>query len=60
MHKMGHHWKKEPKGQYKDGHEHNVVVAYHQNIFLPFVATLCLHMCQWFQNGTLKNDPQRS
>lgn len=28
MNKMGYHWKKEPKAQYKDGHEREDVVAY--------------------------------
>lgn len=38
MNKMGYHWKKEPKGQYKDGHEREDVVAYRQNVFLPFIS----------------------
>ena len=40
MHKMGYLWKKDPKGQYKDGHKCEDVVAYWQNVFLPYVATL--------------------
>ena len=40
MAKMGDHWKKEPKGQYKDGHKHEDVVTYRQNVFLPFVASI--------------------
>lgn len=28
MHKMGYLWKKDPKGQYKDGHKCEDVVAY--------------------------------
>lgn len=35
MKKMGYHWKLELKGQYSDGHEHEDVVSYRQNIFLP-------------------------
>lgn len=38
MNKMGYHWKKEPKAQYKDGHECEDVVAYRQNVFLPFIS----------------------
>ena len=40
MAKMGYHWKKEPKGQYKDGHEREDVVTYRQNVFLPFIASI--------------------
>jgi len=40
MVKMGYHWKKEPKGQYKDGHKCKDVVTYQQNIFLPFIASI--------------------
>ena len=40
MAKMGYCWKKEPKGQYKNGHEREDVVTYRQNIFLPFVASI--------------------
>ncbi|KAI6116853.1 hypothetical protein EV401DRAFT_2058017 [Pisolithus croceorrhizus] len=35
LHKLGYRWKKEKQGQYSDGHEHDDVVHYHQNIFLP-------------------------
>jgi len=54
MNRIGYHWKKEPKGQYKDGHEHEDVVAYQQQVFLPFIATLTPHMCKWTQDGTLE------
>ena len=37
MAKMGYRCKKEPKGQYKDGHEHEDVVTYQENDFLPFI-----------------------
>ncbi|KZT27184.1 hypothetical protein NEOLEDRAFT_1155206 [Neolentinus lepideus HHB14362 ss-1] len=35
MHGMGYWWQCEHKGQYKDGHERQDVVEYHQMIFLP-------------------------
>src|SRR5882762_7323160 len=57
---MGYRWKKEPKGQYKDGHEQEDVVAYWQNIFLPFIATLLPHMCKWDQNGALETIPEEA
>lgn len=35
MQALGYSWRDEPKGQYKDGHEREDVVAYRQNVFLP-------------------------
>ncbi|KAI5993567.1 hypothetical protein EDD15DRAFT_2367317 [Pisolithus albus] len=35
MGRLGYRWKKEPRGQYSDGHERNDVVAYRQTIFIP-------------------------
>ncbi|KAI6167333.1 hypothetical protein EDD17DRAFT_1539942 [Pisolithus thermaeus] len=35
MKRLGYRWKKEPKGQYSDGHEQSDVVYYRQNVFLP-------------------------
>ena len=54
MAKMGYCWKKEPNGQYKDGHKHEDVVTYQQNIFLPFVVFIWSQMCQWTKDGTLE------
>ena len=51
---MGYLWKKDPKGQYKDGYKCEDVVAYWQNVFLPYVATLIPHMHCWTHNGTLE------
>ncbi|QRV79907.1 DDE family endonuclease [Ceratobasidium sp. AG-Ba] len=34
--RSGFWWRAEPKAQYFDGHEQNDVVAYRQNIFVPF------------------------
>ena len=55
MNHMGYHWKRTPKGQHKDGHEHEDVVAYKKNVFLPFVDTLIPQMCKWTPDGTLEN-----
>ncbi|KAF8445087.1 hypothetical protein L210DRAFT_3364670, partial [Boletus edulis BED1] len=33
MKTLGYHWKKEPTGQYADGHKREDIVHYHQNIF---------------------------
>ncbi|KIM79858.1 hypothetical protein PILCRDRAFT_55642, partial [Piloderma croceum F 1598] len=50
MNRMGCCWKKELKGQYKDGHEREDVVAYQQQVFLPLIATLTPHMYKWTQD----------
>ena len=47
MAKMGYRWKKEPKGQYKDGHERKDVVAYRQNVFLPFMFMASIRPHIW-------------
>ncbi|KAF9228309.1 hypothetical protein BS17DRAFT_693021 [Gyrodon lividus] len=47
MEKLDYCWKKEPKGQYSDGHEHDNIVNYCQNIFLPAWARFQLHMHNW-------------
>ena len=54
MNRMGYYRKKEPKGQYKNSHQCKDVVAYRQQVFLPFITTLTLHMCKWTQDGTLE------
>ena len=51
---MGYRWKKEPKGQYKDGHERKDVVSYRQNVFLPFMTSIRPHMRQWTKEGALE------
>ncbi|KAF9502913.1 hypothetical protein BS47DRAFT_1374511 [Hydnum rufescens UP504] len=33
---MQYRWQKQPQGQYVDGHERVDVIAYRQNVFLPF------------------------
>lgn len=48
---MSYRWKREPKGQYKDGHERSDVVAYRQGGFLPAVGVLEPRMTNWGING---------
>ncbi|KAI6101837.1 hypothetical protein F5141DRAFT_1190105 [Pisolithus sp. B1] len=47
LHKLGYRWKKEKWGQYSDGHEHDDVVHYHQNIFLPEWSSIELSLWNW-------------
>jgi hypothetical protein len=35
MGKMGYQWEKTPSGQYVDGHKHEDIVNYCQNVFIP-------------------------
>ncbi|KAH7922696.1 hypothetical protein BV22DRAFT_1016841 [Leucogyrophana mollusca] len=51
MKKLGYRWKKEPKGQYSDGHEREDVVYYRQHIFLPAWANLQSRMRIWEHNN---------
>jgi hypothetical protein len=47
MKELGYHWKKEPKGQYLDGHEREDVVRYHQDVFLPLWQKYQSQMRSW-------------
>ena len=47
MHRMRYRWRREPKGQYKDGHEREDVVAYRQNVFLPTMQQLETKITDW-------------
>ncbi|KIJ64674.1 hypothetical protein HYDPIDRAFT_90357 [Hydnomerulius pinastri MD-312] len=47
MKKLGYRWKKEPKGQYSDGHEREDVVYYRQNVFLPAWNHYLPRMRRW-------------
>jgi hypothetical protein len=47
MKELGYHWKKEPKGQYLDGHECEDVVRYRQGVFLPSWGKYQLQMRSW-------------
>jgi hypothetical protein len=55
MAKMGYRWKREPKGQYKDGHEREDVVSYRQNVLLPFFSTISPFTRHWTSDGELLN-----
>jgi hypothetical protein len=55
LNKMGYRWKREPKGQYKDGHEWEDVVTYRQNIFLPFFNSISPFTRHWNSDGELAN-----
>ncbi|KAF9506285.1 hypothetical protein BS47DRAFT_1374149 [Hydnum rufescens UP504] len=48
---MEYCWKKEPKGQYVNGHERKDVIAYHQNSFLPFWDKLLPLLRAWDRDG---------
>ncbi|KIJ08616.1 hypothetical protein PAXINDRAFT_88609 [Paxillus involutus ATCC 200175] len=47
MEKLGYRWRKEPKGQYSDGHEREDVVKYRQTVFLPAWAHFESKMRNW-------------
>jgi hypothetical protein len=51
MGRLGYRWKKEPKGQYSDGHERDDVVYYRQNVFLPAWDRYKSRMRQWDQQN---------
>ncbi|KAK0456923.1 hypothetical protein EV421DRAFT_1896115 [Armillaria borealis] len=51
LNRMSYQWKREPKGQYKDGHERSDVVAYRQDSFLPTVSVLEPRMTKWGIDG---------
>ena len=56
MDRMSYRWKREPKGQYKDGHEREDVVEYRQNVFLPAIEKLMDRMTKWRADGTAEPD----
>ncbi|KIK82067.1 hypothetical protein PAXRUDRAFT_154615 [Paxillus rubicundulus Ve08.2h10] len=47
MENLGYHWRKEPKGQYSDGHECKDVVKYIQTVFLPAWTNFESKMQNW-------------
>ena len=53
MRMRGYRWRKEPKGQYADGHESPEVIKYHQQAFLPARAELEKRMRKWDGEGKL-------
>ena len=50
MKKLGYRWTKDPKGQYVDGHEHEDVVRYRQNVFLPAWIHYQPQMRKWMED----------
>ena len=52
MHKLGWHWTTDPKGQYADGHEHEDVVDYCNNVFLPAIAEIEDCIENWLTDGS--------
>lgn len=53
MRMLGYRWRKEPKGQYADGHESPEVIKYHQQAFLPARAELEKRTRKWDGEGKL-------
>ncbi|KAG2153114.1 uncharacterized protein EDB93DRAFT_1082693 [Suillus bovinus] len=53
MNHLGYCWKKEPKGQYSDGHEQEDVVYFRQNVFLPAWNHYQTRMTKWNQEGDI-------
>jgi len=47
MKKLGFNWANIPKGQYIDGHEHEEVVTYQQEVFLPKLAEIDPKIQKW-------------
>ncbi|KAF8315112.1 hypothetical protein DL93DRAFT_2136065 [Clavulina sp. PMI_390] len=48
---MGFRWRKEPKGQYVDGHERDDVVDYRQKQYLPAIAAFRAQTREWDVDG---------
>jgi hypothetical protein len=48
---MEYQWQKEPSGQYVDGHEHNDIVTYQNNVMLPFWEKIEPTMQWWDEDG---------
>lgn len=51
LHRLEYWWTLEPSGQYVDGHEHNNVVKYHQEVFLPCWIEFEPHLQVWSIDG---------
>jgi hypothetical protein len=56
MYRISYRWKREPKGQYKDGHEREDVVEFRQNVFLPAMSKLLGRMTKWRADGSAEPD----
>ncbi|KAF8134839.1 hypothetical protein EV363DRAFT_1396310 [Boletus edulis] len=56
MDKLSYRWKKEPTGQYSDSHEHDNVVCYHQNVFIPAWNDYQQQMQKWKEDDIAVED----
>lgn len=53
---MSYRWKRELKGQYKDGHKWEDIVTYRQNVFLLVMEKLFDQMTKWKADGSAEPD----
>ncbi|KAG1741265.1 hypothetical protein EDB19DRAFT_1973104 [Suillus lakei] len=65
MFKLDYRWREEKKGQYIDGHEHDDVVTYRQNVFLPLWKSFAYRLRNWREDDIMMeegdpDDPSRS
>jgi hypothetical protein len=60
MLRMGYRWKKEPHGQYADGHERSDVVHYCQNIFLPAWTRYQSCLRKWKKDDLTIEEPSEA
>ncbi|EUC58846.1 hypothetical protein RSOL_281530, partial [Rhizoctonia solani AG-3 Rhs1AP] len=51
MHRMGHSWSKERRGQFADGHERDDVGHYQENVYIPKWIELERRMRSWDADG---------
>lgn len=58
MEKLGYRWRKEPAGQYSDGHEHDDVVHYRQNVFIPAWKHYQPRMREWKEDNIAAEVPK--
>lgn len=57
MKRLGYRWRREPKGQYADGHQRDDVVRYRQDVFLPTWTELEARMRVWSDDGAELETP---
>lgn len=58
LQKLGYRWRKEPNGQYIDGHERGDVVEYRQHIFLPAWKEIMPHLRTWSSDGMIEESTE--
>lgn len=56
LHKLGYRWRKEPSGQYVDGHEREDVVDYRQHVFLPAWKSIAPYLRTWSTDGMVEEE----